>query len=105
MIWIFRELNALRDVTCEVGDMWDDRWVVTGPEDDPEIQVRALGFEALSQIKDWREHELPRAALAVTPAVWYNDIMMAAPVAKPDPEWVAELDGGQDAFFAALLSH
>lgn len=105
VVWIFRELNALRDVTCEVGDMWDDRWIVTGPEDDPDIQVRALGFEALSQIKDWRDHDLPRAALAVTPAVWYNDIMMAAPVAKPDREWVAELDGGQDAFFAALLSH
>lgn len=104
-IWVFRELNALRDVTCEVGDMWDDRWLVTGPEDDPDIEVRALGIEPLSDIPNWRDLGLPRAALAVTPSVWYDDRMIAAPVVQHDPEWVAELDGGQDAFFAALLSH
>ena len=105
VIWIFRELNALEDVTCEVGDMWDDRWLVTGPEDDPDIEVRALGYEQLSDIPDWRALGAPRAALAVTPSVWYDDRMIAAPVVRHDPEWVAELDGGQDAFFAALLSH
>lgn len=105
VIWVFRELKALADVTCEVGDLWDDRWLVTGPEDDPDIEVRALGFEALSEIDGWREAGVPRAALAVTPAVWYEDRMMAAPVARRDPDWVAELDGGLDAFFAALLSH
>ena len=105
VIWVFRELNALQDVTCEVGDMWDDRWLVTGPEDDPEIEVRALVTEPLSDIPGWRDLGLPRAALAVTPSVWYEDRMIAAPVAQPDPEWVAEFDGGQDAFFAALLSH
>ncbi len=105
VVWVFRELNALRDVTCEIGDMWDDRWLVTGPEDDPDIEVRALGLEALSTLDGWRETGLPRAALAVTPSVWYEDRMIAAPVAQPDPEWVAELDGGPDAFFAALLSH
>lgn len=104
-IWVFRELNALRDVTCEVGDMWDDRWLVTGPEDDPDIEVRALGNEPLSDVPNWRDLGLPRAALAVTPSVWYEDRMIAAPVVQHDPEWVAELDGGQDAFFAALLSH
>lgn len=105
VIWVFRELNALEDVTCEVGDMWDDRWLVTGPEDDPDIEVRALGYEQLSDIPDWRALGAPRAALAVTPSVWYDDRMIAAPVVRHDPEWVAELDGGQDAFFAALLSH
>ncbi|WP_299724400.1 tRNA lysidine(34) synthetase TilS [uncultured Tateyamaria sp.] len=105
VIWVFRELNTLEDVTCEVGDMWDDRWLVTGPEDDPDIEVRALGYEQLSEIPDWRTLGLPRAALAVTPSVWYDDRMIAAPVVRHDPDWVAELDGGQDAFFAALLSH
>lgn len=105
VIWVFRELNVLQDVSCEVGDMWDDRWLVTGPEDDPDIEVRALGTEPLSDIPNWRELGLPRSALAVTPSVWYDDRMIAAPVVQHDPEWVAELDGGQDAFFAALLSH
>ncbi|MEP5632610.1 MAG: tRNA lysidine(34) synthetase TilS [Tateyamaria sp.] len=105
VIWVIRELITLTDVTCEVGDMWDDRWLITGPEDDPDLEVRALGFKGLGQIENWRELGVPRAALAVTPAVWYDGGIVAAPVAQPDPEWVAELDGGQDAFFAALLSH
>lgn len=105
IIWVYRELNAVQDITCEVGDMWDDRWLITGPEDDPDLEVRALGFAALSQIKDWRDIGLPRTALAVTPSVWYEGEMIAAPVAQPDAEWAAELEGGQDAFFAALLSH
>ena len=105
IVWVFRELNALKDIACEVGDMWDDRWLVTGPEDDPDLEVRALGVEPLSQIEGWREFGLPRAVLAVTPSVWYDGEMIAAPVAQPDPEWVAELEGGEDAIFAALLSH
>ncbi|MEL6451749.1 MAG: tRNA lysidine(34) synthetase TilS [Pseudomonadota bacterium] len=103
--WVYRELNAIQDVECEVGDMWDDRWLVSGPEDDPDLKVRALGYDALSGIEGWRELGLPRAALAASPAVWYDDQLIAAPMVGLDPEWTAEPDGGQDAFFAALLSH
>ncbi|KIC51189.1 hypothetical protein RA29_04850 [Tateyamaria sp. ANG-S1] len=105
MIWVFRELNAVKDMVCEVGDMWDDRWLITGPEDDPDLEVRPLGYEALAGIDGWREIGLPRAALAASPAVWYNDELVAAPFVGFDDEWTAELDGGKDAFFAALLSH
>lgn len=105
VVWIYRELNAIRDVTAEVGDVWDDRWTVDGPEDDPEIEVSALGFEALSRLEGWRELGLPRAALAVTPAVWYGGELVAAPVVEMDGEWTAEMENGQDAYYAALLSH
>lgn len=105
LAWVHRELNALTDVVAEVGDSWDDRWTVTGPEDAPEIEVRALGAEILPSLEGWRDAGLPRAAIAVTPGVWYEDRLIAAPIAKPDDQWQAELDGGADAYFAALLSH
>lgn len=104
-LWVYREFNAVSDVVAEVGDVWDERWCVDGPEDDPEIEVRALGFEALSEIENWRDRGLPRAAIAVTPAIWHDDKLVAAPIAQPDQEWTAELDAGKDAFFAALLTH
>jgi len=104
-IWVFRELKAVEHLVCEVGDMWDDRWVISGPEDDPDLEVRPLGYEALSGIEGWRDIGLPRAALAASPAVWYDDTLIAAPFVGLDEEWSAELNGGQDAFFAALLSH
>ncbi|GGX49330.1 tRNA(Ile)-lysidine synthase [Tateyamaria omphalii] len=105
MIWVFRELNAVKDIVSEVGDMWDDRWVIAGPEDDPDFEVRPLGYEALANIEGWRNFGLPRAALAASPAVWYEGRLVAAPFVGLDDEWSAELDGGKDAFFAALLSH
>ena len=105
LVWVHRELNALTDVVAEVGDSWDNRWTVTGPEDSPEIEVRALGTEFLPSLDRWRDAGLPRAAMAVTPGVWYEGRLIAAPVAQPDDQWHAELDGGADAYFAALLSH
>ncbi|WP_415921236.1 tRNA lysidine(34) synthetase TilS [Tateyamaria sp. SN6-1] len=104
-LWIYRELNALADVQAEVGDMWDERWMVDGPEEDPDIIVRALGYDALSELEGWRERRVPRAALAVTPSVWYKGRFVAAPVITGDDDWTAELEGGADGFFAALLSH
>ena len=105
LIWVLREANALKDSACEVGDTWDDRWYVNGPEDDPDIQVRALGEDGLKQVDDWRSHDIPRAVLAVTPGVWEGDSLIAAPLAIRTEGWTAELEGGKDAFFAALLSH
>jgi len=105
VVWVVRELNAVKDVSCEVGDLWDDRWLITGPEDDPDLQVAALGYDALPSVEGWRDAGLPRAAAAASPAVWYEGKLVAAPIVGDDPEWVAELEGGKDAFFAALLSH
>lgn len=105
IIWIYRELNALDGVVAEVGDTWDDRWIIDGPEDDPDITVMALGYDALASLKGWRDMGVPRAALAVTPAVWYDGNLISAPIAEPDDEWSAEFEGGADGFFAALLSH
>lgn len=104
-LWIFRELNAVRDLSSEVGDSWDDRWYVTGPEDDPIFEVSALGESGVKSLKDWRKTGIPRAAILSLPAVWKDDELVASLLDEQDDEWSAELEGGQDAFFAALLSH
>ncbi len=105
ILWIARECNALKDAVCEVGDVWDNRWYVNGPEDAPEIEVRALGDEGLRKLDDWRQHGIPRHVLSVTPGVWEDGELLAAPVIEQSDGWIAELEGGKDAFFAALLSH
>jgi tRNA(Ile)-lysidine synthase len=71
----------------------------------PDFELRALGFAAVSALQEWREIGLPRAALAVTPGVWYGAELIAAPAVRPDAAWSAEPAVGADAFFAALLSH
>ncbi|MEO9516352.1 MAG: tRNA lysidine(34) synthetase TilS [Paracoccaceae bacterium] len=105
LIWIFREFNAVRDTTSMVGDSWDDRWTVEGPEDDDRLVVRALGEDGLKQLKDWRKINLPREALASSPSVWDEGVLIAAPVVGFGEGWTAELEGGNDSFYAAILSH
>lgn len=105
IVWVFREYNAVRDMACSVHDTWDESWRMVGPQDDRDLVVRALGFEALNTIDDWRATGLPRVALASAPAVWYHDELIAAPLVKKDANWSAERVDGLDTYFAALLSH
>jgi tRNA(Ile)-lysidine synthase len=85
--WLMREPRALGD-PVPVGQLWDGRWRVTGPE----AQVRALGAEGLRQVSDWRKTGLMREVLAVTPGVWAQDRLLAAPLAGFPADWQAKLD-------------
>ncbi len=105
LVWVFREYNAVKDLTCQVGDAWDNRWTIEGPDDDESLVVRALGNVGLAQLKDGRDFDLPREALASSPSVWDEGALIAAPVAGFGEGWTAELEGGNDSFFAAILSH
>ncbi|MBD3663861.1 tRNA lysidine(34) synthetase TilS [Sulfitobacter sp. TSTF-M16] len=107
-IWVFRELNAVADAQTKPDDLWDDRWRVypTEPIDRTEkITVRALGPEGLEQCPDWRASGRPHAVLLSTPAIWQGDKVIAAPLAGTGQKWHAQVDGGEETFFAALLTH
>lgn len=103
VLWVFREFNAVRDMRCDVGEVWDNRWRVTGPKQG--AAVRALGPDGLDRVADWRATGVPREALLSTPSVWDAGEMIAAPAAQASAEWHAALEYGPDTYFAALLSH
>jgi tRNA(Ile)-lysidine synthase len=93
--WLMREARAVGAVV-PVGKLWDGRWQVIGAEG----EVRALGA-GLRQCPDWRASGLPRQVLEVTPGVWHDDDLVAAPLAAFGPA-TATLATSFDAF---LLSH
>lgn len=70
-----------------VGQVWDGRWLVLGPEG----EVRALGPAGLRQVPDWRKTGLPREVLVVTPGVWDGETLLAAPLAGFSAEWQVRL--------------
>ena len=70
-----------------VGQPWDGRWLVEGPE----AEVRALGPEGLRQVPGWRDAGLPRGVLIVTPGVWEGDRLLAAPAAGLLAGWQVRL--------------
>jgi tRNA(Ile)-lysidine synthase len=98
---ISREYQAVRDQTCATKDVWDDKWVLSGPHDS-ELQIKALGPIGLRVCADWRETGLPRASLLASPAVWQRDTLIAAPLADKTAEWTAKIKAD---FHHSLLMH
>jgi tRNA(Ile)-lysidine synthase len=77
-----------------VGDLWDGRWRVAGPEG----IIRALGEAGLRACPDWRSTGLPREVLAVTPGVWRGETLVSAPLAGWQNGWSAQLDAPDHLF-------
>ena len=107
-VWIFREYNAVADIRCAPDALWDDRWRLSSS--DPaqagkDIVIRALGEDGLAQCPDWRNCGRPHPVLLSTPSVWRDDTLLSAPLAGASQNWHAEIDGGEETFFAALLTH
>lgn len=106
-IWVFREWNAVRDISCKPDALWDARWRMRPGSNVPladDLVVRALGECGLQQCETWRDTGRPHDVLVSTPAIWRGDDVVAAPLAGWGDPWHAEVNGGQETFFAALLT-
>jgi tRNA(Ile)-lysidine synthase len=104
-LWVCRELNAVKDIRGPVDSLWDGRWRCIGPRAKDGYEIAALGPDGLAQCADWRTSGLPRALLLATPAIWEDGTLIAAPLVNGEKAWQAVLERGEDAFFAAVLSH
>lgn len=107
-IWVFREHNAVKNEQTPPDELWDARWHLT-PADHADtsgdLSVRALGKAGLEQCGDWRASGRPHVVLLSTPAVWRGDVVVAAPLAGWGKKWHADVIGGEETFFATLLTH
>lgn len=77
---VVREPKAVAGLVSAPGALWDGRWQVAGPFAAGQ-EVRALGADGLRQCKNWRTCGHSRDSLRVSPAVWYDDTLIAAPLA------------------------
>lgn len=101
---VAREYNAVSDMVCEAGALWDGRWLLEGPGG-AEIEVRALGETGLLACPNWRDTGLPRRSLLASPAVWTGPELVAAPLAGLANGWCARLTRSREQFLSGLLSH
>lgn len=107
-IWIFRELNAVTGLQAPVDVLWDRRWRITPPrglKNTKDLHVRALGPDGIENCPNWRATGFPHVVLLSTPSIWKGDTLIAAPLAGMANNWHAEVDGGEESFFAELLPH
>lgn len=103
-IWICREAAAVQHKISDPGEIWDKRWRVFAG-DTGACEVRMLGEEGLKHCPEWRDLGAPSAALEVTPALWRDGKLLAAPLAGLANGTTAEPINSAEEFFASLLSH
>ena len=101
---VAREWQVVRGMVAAPGQLWDRRWIVTGPDSNG-LDVKALGEAGLAMVADWRKSGLPRASLLASPSVWRAGVLISAPLAGSTTGWTADLTGSADGFFLSLLSH
>lgn len=77
---VVREPKAVAGLVARSGALWDGRWRVSAPLPEGH-EIRALGAAGLRQCKSWRETGFDRDALVVSPAIWYGETLIAAPLA------------------------
>ncbi len=102
--WICRELNAVADEWCAIGEAWDKRWILSGPPAS-NARIGPLGEVGLNTVEGWRALGKPRAALLSTPAVWDGDVLLSAPLAGFGNGWQANLVQNRSEFHCSFLSH
>lgn len=98
---ILREPRTVAGLECPTTQLWDNRWHLTGPHA-PNLTIRALGADGLSLCKDWRSLGQPRDALLVSPAIWQDQTLIAAPLAGFSNGWCANCS---PSFASFILSH
>lgn len=99
-IHILREARTVQGAVAST-EIWDNRWHMTGPHT-PGLTLRALGPEGLRAVKDWRACGIARAQLLVSPAIWHETTLIAAPLAGFGADWTARLTMPYAKF---MLSH
>ncbi len=101
---VTREESAVRGHFVPVGEIWDGRWRLHGPARD-DMRIGPLGRDGLRYCPDRKNSVLPAASLAASPAVWRGDTLLAAPLARLENGWQAELVHRDRHDFAALVAH
>ncbi|RVV99067.1 tRNA lysidine(34) synthetase TilS [Mesobaculum littorinae] len=107
-----REYAAVAGCTATPGAIWDGRWLLRasdgapgGVGDTTGMAIRALGPAGLRQCPTWRAAGIPRETVLAAPAVWCENVVIAAPLAGLGTAWRAVLAKNRDDFTAYLLSH
>ncbi len=102
-IVINREFSATPEMG-QVRTTWDGRWE-TGPNQPENTQIRALGADGLQSCTFWRDSGHSRAALMVSPSLWREELLIAAPMANYGDKWLVNLVGGKKDFYDQLITH
>jgi len=96
-----REPKAVAGLTAATDAIWDKKWQFAGPYAAGLI-IKPLGEGGLRQVLDWRTAGLARDALLVSPAIYQQDTLVAAPLAGLNNGWSVQIVAD---FHSSLQAH
>ena len=107
---VFREAARVEHAISDVGDIWDQQWVLKDVQGafPNGARVRALGDDGWQQIPDRSGITVPFRAARALPSVWAGDGLLACPGVGFGPEISATryvLGRADTGFEAFCLSH
>ena len=107
---VFREAARVEHAISDVGDIWDQQWVLKDVQGafPNRARVRALGDDGWQQIPDRSGITVPFRAARALPSVWAGDGLLACPGVGFGPEISATryvLGRADTGFEAFCLSH
>lgn len=101
---LFRELNAVTNLTCTPDALWDGRWHLSGraPTDS---KIAALGQKGWDQIPENTTADLPYRMALSLPALFDSSGNLLATAAFRPPKGEISFDFKAELTFEAFLSH
>jgi len=86
-------------------EKFDGRWILESKSSKEELSIGPLGEAGLRQFPDWRELNMSRISILGSPAIWKDELLIAAPMLDMNAGWKCVLEKDSQNFYSAIVTH
>lgn len=86
-------------------EKFDGRWILESKSSKEELSIGPLGEAGLRQFPDWRELNMSRISILGSPAIWKDELLIAAPMLGMNAGWKCVLEKDSQNFYSAIVTH
>jgi len=101
---VCREVSKIESIK-DFSKPFDNKWVLTNNISYDGLVIGPLGEEGLLQCEGWRKLKFSRISLMGSPAIWKDNVLIAAPMAGLEMNWKCYLTKDYKNFFSMIVTH
>ena len=101
---VCREVSKIESIN-DFSKPFDNRWVLTSNSPCDGLVIGPLGEEGLLLCEGWRKLKFSRISLMGSPAIWKDNLLIAAPMAGLEINWKCHLKKDYKNFFSMIVTH
>lgn len=84
---------------------FDGRWILESDIAKDQLIIGPLGEKGLSQFPTWRDLNMSRISILGSPAIWKDELLIAAPMIGMNMGWKCILKKDSQNFYSAIVTH